>query len=134
MARLYKNMRIWHLGYEFALDIYKLTEKFPKEELNNLTSQMRRAATSIPLNIAEGSTKRSYKEFLNFLSYAYGSAKELDVLLLLSKDLKYIQNKKYTQIEKKLDLLMAKLFLFMSNIEKRIKDKRYNFFRKFSLK
>ncbi len=133
MARLYRNMQIWQLGYNLVIDIYKLTEKFPKDEKSNLISQMRRAATSIPINIAEGSTKRSYKEFLNFLSYAYGSAKELEVLLLLSSDLRYITNKKYKQIEKKLDELMAKLFLFMSNIEKRIKDKKYNFFRKWRL-
>jgi len=131
MARLYKNINVWHLGYGFVLKIYKLTEKFPKEEINNLISQMRRAATSIPLNIAEGSTKRSHKEFLNFLSYAYGSAKELEVLLMLSKDLKYITNDEYEKAEKELDSLMAKLFLFISNIEKRINDKKYNFFRKF---
>lgn len=121
---------IFQLSYDLALDIHKLLDKFPEKEKDNINSQMRRAATSIPLNIAEESVKKSYKEFLNFLSYSYGSAKELDVLLSMSKDLKYISKKDYDILYNKLDRLMAKLFGFMKNIEARFENKK-RFFTKY---
>ena len=133
MARLYKNMEIFQLSYSLALDIHKLLDKFPEEQKENMTSQMRRAATSIPLNIAEGSVKKSHREFLNFLSYAYGSAKELDVLLSMSKDLGYITKNQYDSLFGKLDELMAKLFGFMENIESRFENKK-KFFTRFGTK
>jgi len=129
MARLYKNMEIFQLSYTLALDIHKLLEKFPSKENDNIASQMRRAATSIPLNIAEGSVKKSPREFLNFLSHAYGSAKELDVLLSMSKDLGYITKTQYESIFGKLDELMAKLFGFMENVEEKFENKRKFFTR-----
>jgi len=88
-------MEIFQLAYDFTLDIHHILEKFPEKENNNINSQMRRAATSIPLNIAEGAAKKSDREFLNFLSHSYGSAKELDVLLMMSRDLGYITKKEY---------------------------------------
>jgi four helix bundle protein len=124
MARLYKNMEIFQLSYALAIDIHKILDKFPEKEKDNIVNQMRRAATSIPLNIAEGSVKKSFKGFLTFLEYAYGSAKELDVLLSMSKDLKYISKKDYDSLFKKLDKLMAKLFGFMKNIESRFEKKK----------
>ena len=130
MARLFKNMEIYQLGYDLAIDIHKLLDRFPEKERDNIVSQMRRAVTSIPLNIAEGSVKKSYREFLNFLSYAYGSAKELDVLLSMSKDLNYISEKEHNELFSKLDKLMAKLFGFMENIESRF-EKKKKFFTKF---
>jgi four helix bundle protein len=130
MARLYKNMEIFQLGYHLALEINKLVDKFPEKERNNISSQMRRAATSIPINMAEGAVKKSNREFLNFLSHSYGSAKELDVLLMMSKDLDYISQKEYNSLFKKLDDLMAKLFGFMENIESRFENKK-RFFTKY---
>ena len=129
MARFYNNMDIYKLSYNFVFDVYTITKTFPKSEDNNLIWQMRRAAVSIPINIVEGSTRHSEKAFLNFLTYAYGSVKELGVLLSLSKDLGYIDEKKYADISKKLDEMTAKLFKFMSNIEKRTP---YGFFRKYA--
>ncbi len=129
MARLYENMEIYKLGYSFVFDIYDLTKNFPAHENNNIIWQMRRAAVSIPINIVEGSTRHSEKAFLSFLTYAYGSTKELEVLLSLSKDLRYINQKEYSEAQKKLDELMAKLFKFMNNIEKRTP---YGFFRKYA--
>ena len=129
MARLYANMEIYKLAYNFVFDIYELTKNFPENENNNLTWQMRRAAVSIPINIVEGSTRHSEKAFLNFLTYSYGSTKELEVLLSLSKDLGYITESQHSKVYKKLDEVMAKLFKFMSNIEKKTP---YGFFRKYS--
>ena len=133
MARLYKNMEIFQLSYALAIDIHKILDKFPTKEKENIVSQMRRAVTSIPLNIAEGSVKKSYKGFLTFLEYSYGSAKELDVLLSMSKDLGYISKKDYNILFNKLDKLMAKLFGFMKNIEARFENKK-RFFIKYKLK
>lgn len=123
-------MEIFQLSYELSLDIHRLLDKLPDKEKDNIISQMRRAATSIPLNIAEGSVKKSHREFLNFLNYAYGSAKELDVLLSMSKDLGYITKKDYDILFSKLDKLMAKLFGFMENIESRFETKK-KFFTRF---
>ena len=133
MARLYKNMEIFKLGYGFCLEVYKILDNLPEKEKDNLTSQLRRAATSIPVNIAEGSVKKSYREFLNFLNYSYGSCKEIDVLLMMCYDLGYINKKEYGKIFSKLDELMAKLFSFMKNIESRFEDKK-RFFTKFAEK
>jgi four helix bundle protein len=107
-----------------------MLDRFPEKEKDNIISQMRRSATSVPLNIAEGSVKKSQKEFLNFLGYSYGSAKELDVLLSMSKDLNYISVKDYETLFGKLDMLMAKLFGFMKNIEGRFENKK-RFFTKY---
>ena len=123
-------MEIFKLGYELTIDIHKILKKFPEKEKDNIISQMRRASTSIPINIAEGSVKKSDKEFLNFLSHSYGSAKEVDVLLSMSKDLEYISQKEYDFLFAKLDKLMAKLFGFMKNIESRFEDKK-RFFTKY---
>ena len=101
MRDFYK-LEIWNLGYELTLDFYKLTENFPLDEKNNLTSQIRRASSSIPLNIAEGSSRFTNKAYLQFLNYAYGSCRELEVLLLLSKDLNYIEIEKIDKLSKKL--------------------------------
>ena len=123
-------MEIFKLSYELSLEISRLLDRFPEKEKDHIISQMRRAATSIPLNIAEGSVKKSPREFLNFLSYAYGSAKEIDVLLSMSKDLNYITKGEYKLLFGKLDKLMAKLFGFMENIESRFEIKK-KFFTKF---
>ena len=126
-------MEIFQLGYDLAIDIHKMLDKFPDKEKDNIISQMRRASTSIPLNIAEGAVKKSDREFLNFLSHSYGSAKELDVLLSMSKDLNYISQKDYNLLFGKLDKLMAKLFGFMKNIEARFENKK-RFFTKYKEK
>ncbi len=129
MARLYKNMEIYQISYGLALDIHKLLDQLPDKQKDNIISQMRRSSTSIPLNIAEGSVKKSPREFLNFLSHSYGSAKELCVLLSMSKDLEYISEQDYYDLFFKLDKLMAKLFGFMKNIESRFEDKKRFFTR-----
>ena len=126
MARNFKNLEVWKLGYDLTLEFYKLTENFPEHELNNFVSQIRRASTSIPLNIAEGCSRHTKNSFLQFLRYAYGSCRELEVLLMLSKDLKYITNKDYERMYEELDKLSRKLFVF---IEKVTKEKWFSYFK-----
>ena len=89
--RDYKKYTVWELGHEITLDIYKLTASFPKEEIYSLTSQMRRAAYSIPSNIAEGCGRESDQEFKRYLVIARGSSTELEYFLILVKDLKFIE-------------------------------------------
>jgi len=119
MARNYKDYIIYKEGYRLAIEFYKLTEKFPANEQNNLISQIRRAAVSIPVNIAEGSAKKSHKEFLNFLNIAYGSSKELAVLIDLSKDIGYINEDLHKKISDWIDRFNRQIFLFTRHVEKR---------------
>ena len=114
----YKKLDIWKLAYNFVLEIYSAVEKFPHFEENNITSQLRRAVTCLPLNIAEGSGARSPKIFLNYLIFAYRSVRETETLLLLSKDLKYMDEVKYSQLWCSLDLFTRKLVAFMNYLEK----------------
>jgi four helix bundle protein len=122
MGRKYQNMEIYNLAYDIAIKIYKITEHFPKHELGALSNQLRRAAVSLPSHIAEGSTRRTPKEFLMFLSYSYGSAKEINVQLSIAKDINYIVGEelvdKFNTLILKLDEFQAKIYLFMRNLEK----------------
>jgi four helix bundle protein len=133
MARNYKNIRVFHLAYKFAIKIYKITSFFPEAERNNIVSQLRRASVSISLNIAEGSAKASNNEFLHYLNTAWASGKEVEVLLNLSKDLNYLNKTDYDLLAKLLDEVNAKVFLFVRDIEEK-STKRKKFFRKFESK
>ena len=99
---------------------YEITKKFPQYEHDNLTSQLRRAATGLPLNIAEGSGSWSRRVFLNFLGFAYRSSKECDAALRLAKDLAYISEGEYKDITNKLDLFMRTLYKFMCSVESQV--------------
>jgi four helix bundle protein len=83
----HKDLDAWKLGVEFVSEIYRLTGNFPKEEIYGLTSQIRRAAVSIPSNIAEGAARDSPNEFVRFLHIALGSAAELETQLIISERL-----------------------------------------------
>ncbi len=83
----YKDLKVWKKAHLLALDIYKASKLFPKEELYNITSQLRRAAISIPTNIAEGCGKFTNKDFGSFLQIALGSANEVEYLILFSSEL-----------------------------------------------
>ena len=83
----YKELIVWQKGIELVKEIYKITEKFPKSEIYVLSSQIRRAAISIPSNIAEGYKRKGRNEFLQFLSIAEASSAELETQLIIAKDL-----------------------------------------------
>src|SRR5690348_18468315 len=90
MGSSYRDLRVWQLGMALAVAVYRATELFPKHELYGLTSQLRRASTSIPSNIAEGKGHRTDREFLNYLFHARGLLLELETQLLLSNQLNYL--------------------------------------------
>ena len=99
MITHYKELKVYVKSYQAALDVYRIAKTFPREELYGLASQLKRAATSIPLNIAEGYGKRqSVNEFKRFLMMSIGSADEVRVLLDFSKDLQFIAPEVYTTL------------------------------------
>lgn len=87
----HKDLIVWQKSRKLVSTIYSISRKFPREEIFGLTNQIRRAAISIPSNIAEGYNRHSDKEFIHFLKIAKGSAGEVDTQLLLSVDLDYLQ-------------------------------------------
>ena len=107
--RDFHNYIVWQRGHQFALDVYKQTKSFPKDELFGMTSQLRRASTSIPINIAEGCGRRSDAEFAHFLNIAAGSASEVEEELLLSFDLKFIDKESFQQLDKEVKEIKAML-------------------------
>ncbi len=102
MANSWKDLVVWQKAYEMVLEVYKLIRDFPRSEAYSLVDQIKRAAYSIPANIVEGHSKNTKKEFLRYLYISRGSLEELRYFLLLSKDLKYITENQYNDIESKL--------------------------------
>ena len=107
---IYKDLDVWKLGIDLVVEIYQITARFPNDELFGLVSQMRRAAVSIPSNIAEGSGRRNTKEFIQFLYIAKGSLLELETHIEIARRLNYITNIKYfTECIKRLRIMLVKL-------------------------
>ena len=116
VSRDYRELKVWAKAHALTLTVYAVTAKFPREETYSLTSQIRRACSSIPTNIAEGCGRGSDPEFARFLQIAAGSASELDYQLLLAKDLDYLPAHEYdnlagelTQIRKMLTSLIQRI-------------------------
>ncbi len=105
----FRKLDVWKLGVEYAIEVYALTKMFPKEELFGLSSQIRRAASSIPANIAEGSATATDKAFTHYLRIALGSAFELETLILIAKSQSYITEETYLAITEKIVALQVKL-------------------------
>jgi len=92
MASSFKDLRVWREAMKFAVDVYKATAQFPRHELYGLSQQLRRAAVSVPSNIAEGKGHRSDREFGNFLLHARGSLLEAQTQIMIAQELEYIQS------------------------------------------
>ncbi len=88
-ARSFRDLIVWQKAHQLVVDVYKMTEAFPKSELFGLTSQLRRAAVSIPANIAEGFVKRGANDKARFMNIAQGSLEECRYYLILAQDLNY---------------------------------------------
>ena len=95
----FRDLIIWQKAHQLTLQIYVVTKEFPKFELYALSSQMRRSASSIPCNITEGFKRRSNKDSCHFYNMAEASLEELKYQLILSKDLKYISQMDYNQMD-----------------------------------
>jgi four helix bundle protein len=114
--RDFRQLRVWEQSHKLALAIYEVTKGFPKEELFALTNQMRRSATAIPTNIAEGCGRETNKDYAHFLQIALGSAFELDYQILLSKDLSYTDEKKYLELNDMVDKIRRQLAILIKKV------------------
>jgi four helix bundle protein len=112
-AKSFEQLIVWQEAHQFVLEIYRLTENFPRKEIYGLTSQLRRAAVSIPANIAEGFKKRGRADKVRFLNIAQGSLEESRYYLILTKDLNYGDvsklNSQLSEISKLLEAYSAKI-------------------------
>lgn len=120
--RDFQKIQVWERAHQFALQVYKITSTFPKEEIYGLTSQMRRAAASIPSNLAEGSGRDTQAELARFVHIAGGSASELEYQLILAHDLGYINSETYP----KLDLEINEIKRMLNGFEKAVQANTRN--------
>lgn len=119
--RTFQDLKIWQRGHELVLIIYQLTKSFPNEEKFGLTSQIRRAAVSVVCNVVEGFRRKSIKNSLNFYNIADGSLEELKYQLILSHDLKLINDDEFN---KAIDLscqVSKMLYFWIKSIKEKIK-------------
>ena len=115
--RNFRKLSVWEKSHTLTLNIYKSTSSFPKEELYGLTSQMRRAASSIPSNIAEGCGRNTQAQFARFLIIAFGSASELEYQLILSKDLSFINNEAFSELFEKITEVKRMLYSLIQKVQ-----------------
>ena len=113
----YRDLNFFKKSHELTLEIYLITESFPKSEIYGLVSQLKRASSSIPSNIAEGSVRGTKKDYRHFLYNALGSAKEVEYQLLLAKDLNYISIEIYNSLIEILNMIIRSLINYMKKIE-----------------
>ena len=125
MHRAHHNLEAWQQAFTLVKSIYSSTAPFPKSELYGLTSQMRRAAVSIPSNIAEGAARDSTQEFLRFLFIARGSLAELETQLLIAHELGYLKD--LGQLQKEVDYVSALLTGLIKNLKTRAPRTREDF-------
>jgi four helix bundle protein len=102
MLKNFKELKVWQKAYQLCLEVYRVTRKFPKEEIYGLTSQVRRSAVSIPSNIAEGYGRKTTREYIQSLYIAYGSNCELETQILLSGDLGFIGKEDLLGLQKEI--------------------------------
>ncbi len=112
----FKKIDVWKRSFSFSIVIYKCTSTFPNDEKFGLVSQIRRAAISIPTNIAEGAGRVSRKDFANFLQIAMGSASEVDCELLIAKELGFIENNVFTRLYNELTEIRKMLVSYRLSI------------------
>ena len=121
-----EDLDVFGRAHELTLQLYKATSKFPKEELYSLTSQIKRAASSICANLMEGSHRLGTKEFRQFVGIANGSAGELKYHILLAKDLGYISKDKYFQLKREIDTICKMLRGLSNSLNRKVTNTSTN--------
>ena len=116
--KTHKDLDVWKKSIEFVSEIYQVTSSFPKEELYGLTSQIRRAAISIPSNIAEGAARNHKKEFTQFLYISLSSSTELETQIIIAHNLGYINLSQYNLYLEKLGIISKMLQGLIKSIDK----------------
>ena len=115
--RDFHKLGIWQRSHQLTLDVYKVSKSFPKDELFGLTSQIRRAASSVPTNIAEGCGRASNKDFAHFLQIAIGSASEVEYELLLAHDLEYINEEAFNTLTSETIAIRKMIIKYQSELK-----------------
>lgn len=105
----YRELEVWKMSMDLADESYALSKTFPRDEVYGLTSQLRRAAVSIPANIAEGSARNSANEFIQFIAIAYGSCCELETLIEIAKRQSYVSEMSFTEYMNRLSSISRML-------------------------
>jgi four helix bundle protein len=118
--RSYRDLEVWQRAMELSRSVYSVTSRFPREELYGITSQMRRAAVSVPSNVAEGHARCSTKEFLHHLSMALGSLAELETQLILSESLGFVTPDDLNKLLSDSDALGKRMRSLMESLRKRV--------------
>ena len=114
--RDFRQLKVWQKAHRCTLEIYRRTQGFPAEERFGLTAQLRKAAVSVPSNIAEGCGRDSERDFARFLSIAAGSASEAEYQLLLARDLGYLQQKAHLQLDEQINEVKRMLNSFIQTL------------------
>jgi len=114
IVRTHKDLKIWQRSVALVTRVYKLTENFPKSEMWGLTNQIRRAAVSVPSNIAEGSGRKFPRELVQFLHIALGSLAELETQFIIAQNLGFINENEYMSIVQEIQELL-RMITAMSN-------------------
>ncbi len=117
MLKNYKELKVWQKSYKLCLHIYKVTKRFPKDEMYGLTSQIRRSAVSIPSNIAEGYGRKTTLEYVRFLYIAYGSVCELETQTMISGDLDYVDKKGLQELKEEIGDVERMLKAMIKSLE-----------------
>jgi len=113
----FEKLIVWRKSHSLVLDIYKITKNFPKEEQLAITNQLKRAGYSVPANIAEGCSK-SPKFFLSHLVIAQGSSEELKYFFILSRDLGYIDEKRFIELSAKANEVCKMVYALINNVRR----------------
>jgi four helix bundle protein len=113
----FRDLKVWGKAHALVLTCYEITKLFPREEMFGLVSQIRRAASSIPANIAEGCGRRGNAELHRFLQMAMGSASELEYHLLLSKDLNYLKTNAYERMQPRVEEVKRMLAALIRKVD-----------------
>jgi four helix bundle protein len=120
MLKNYRELLVWQKAYRLCIAIYIVTKRFPKEEKFGLTSQVRRAAVSVPSNIAEGYGRKTTPEYIHALYVAYGSNCELETQILLSRDLGYIEVEDMRRLQEDIGEVERMLKALIKSLEKKL--------------
>lgn len=112
----YRKLKVWEKANELAIETYRITTSFPREEIYGLTSQLRRAVFSVPTNIVEGHSSKSRKEFLNFLNIANRSLTEVEYIFSFCKELKVLNDDSFDKLEGKRREVAAILNAFTKGV------------------
>jgi len=119
----FKELKVWEKAHQITLSIYKVSAKFPKEEIYSLTNQLRRASASIPANIAEGCGKNTQADLANFLNISLGSANETEYFLILSKDLDYLTEEEFSILSNSINEVKAMLISLIGRVRSKYTPK-----------